>query len=321
MPCPRPQKYTTGLLVLLLLASGCKQGAETADSAGGTDGGTSPSADATAPPRPLTEDFKSYWYAGEAEISSYSLSQARYGELREGDAALVYVTEPFNPGKQVKADRPDSTSVSVLKLNRTRKFLTGIYPYSIMSSIFYPVSDNRHALKISTSVQEWCGHVYAQLNNREDFEITAHSYFESEGEQELHLPKNVLEDELWTRLRIAPETLPQGNHDVVPSMEFLRLRHQPFQAYPATLTLSEPAKVRTYTITYPGLNRTLQIHFDGDFPHTIQGWTDSYPSGFGADAQVLTTTAQLKNTLKTPYWRKNSNSDLHLRDSLGLSKR
>lgn len=320
MPYRYPQKFITSSLILLLLASGCKQGADTPGPSQDANADTPPAA-GSSQPRPLTEEFKNYWYAGEAEVSSYSLSQARYGELREGDAALVYVTEPFNPEKQVKADRPDSTSVSVLKLNRTRKFLTGIYPYSIMSSIFYPVSDNRHALKISTSVQEWCGQVYAQLNNRGDFEITAHSYFESEGEQELRLPKNLLEDELWTRLRVAPDALPKGNYDVVPSLEFLRLKHQPFQAYPATLTLSEPGEIRTYTITYPDLNRTLQIHFAGKFPHTIQGWTDSYPSGFGPDAQVLTTTAQLKNTLKTPYWRQNSNSDLHLRDSLGLSKR
>ncbi|MBC2840390.1 septum formation inhibitor Maf [Robiginitalea sp. SC105] len=313
MPLYPSRQSPVAVLLFLLLVAGCKE-----NQTGAEPPRESQPATPVADPRPLSEDFKAYWYAGTAEVSSYSLSQARYGELRDGDAVLVYVTEPFDPIKQVKADRPDSSSVSVLKLNRTRKFLTGIYPYSIMSSIFYPVADNRHALKISTSVQEWCGHIFAQLNNRGDFEITAHSYFESEGEQQLNLPKTYLEDELWTRLRIAPEALPLGTQELIPSTEFLRLRHQPFRAYSATLTLSEPGEVRTYTITYPELNRTLQIHFQGSFPYTIQGWTDSYPSGFGDAAQVLTTTARLKKTLKTPYWQQNSNSDLHLRDSLGL---
>lgn len=41
------------------------------------------------------QQFKDYWYAGKAEITSYKLEQARYGELRDGKAVLVYVTEPF----------------------------------------------------------------------------------------------------------------------------------------------------------------------------------------------------------------------------------
>ncbi len=269
-------------------------------------------------PRPLSDAFRAYWYSGTAEVSSYALSQARYGEMREGQAVLVYVTEPFNPDTQVKADHPDSSSVSVLKLNRTRKFLTGIYPYSIMSSIFYPVRDDGHALKVSTSVQEWCGHVFTQLNTRERFEITSHSYFEEEGDQQLSLPKTTLEDELWARLRLDPERLPTGEDSLIPSLEYLRLRHQPLQAYQANLTLSEPGEVRTYTIAYPELNRTLELHFEGTFPYTIVGWSETYPSGFGPGAPLLTSTARLIRKLNTAYWRQNSNKDLILRDSLGL---
>jgi len=297
---------------LLLLAS-CGKTAEKAPAT--VDSHPKPT---TENPRPISKAFRDYWYSGTAEVSSFALSQARYGEMREGHAVLVYVTEPFNPSGQVKADRPDSASVSVLKLNRTREFLTGIYPYSIMSSVFYPVGDHMHALKVSTSVQEWCGHVYTQLNNRDRFEIASYSYFEQEGDQHLSLPKNTLEDELWTRLRLDPERLPTGTDSLIPSLEFLRLRHQPLRAYQASLTLSEPGAVRTYTITYPELNRTLQLHFEGTFPYAIQGWTETYPSGFGPGAEVLTSTARLIRKLNTAYWRQNSNKDLILRDSLGL---
>ena len=102
--------------------------------------------EASSPIKPLSEEFKKYWYAGNAEITSYKLEQARYGELREGTSVLIYVTEPFLPEVQVKADRSNSTNIPVLKLNATKKYLTGIYPYSIMSSTFYPVDDNRHAI-------------------------------------------------------------------------------------------------------------------------------------------------------------------------------
>ena len=81
------------------------------------------------------EAFNKYWYAGEAEITSYELEQARYGEIHKGTSVLVFVTEPFSRSKQVKLDNwrdqsPDN--VSVMKLNMTKKFLTGIYPYSMM---------------------------------------------------------------------------------------------------------------------------------------------------------------------------------------------
>ena len=161
------------------------------------------------------QQFKDYWYAGKAEITSYKLEQARYGEIREGKAVLVYVTEPFLPNVQVKADQKNPKNVSVLKLNATKKFNTGIYPYSIMQSTFYPVANNQYALKVSASIQEWCGQVYTQINNRDQFEVTSHSYFEGEADQNFNLEKTVLENEIWTQLRIDPNSLPIGDFKII----------------------------------------------------------------------------------------------------------
>ena len=116
--------------------------------------------------RTLTKAFKKYWFAGDAEISSYTLTQSRYGELRSGNAVLIYVTEDFLPNTQVKANNPGENSIKVLKLNATKNFNTGIYPYNIMQSTFQPVYNKSQPLKISASIQEWCGHVYAQINRK-----------------------------------------------------------------------------------------------------------------------------------------------------------
>lgn len=264
--------------------------------------------------RTLSREFKKYWYAGVAEVNSYTLEQARYGELRTGEAVLIFVTEPFNTEKQVKANRKSGATPSVMKLNRVRKFLTGVYPYSIMSSIFYPISVKSHALKISTSVQEWCGHVFAQINNREAFEVRSYSYFEAEADQSFNLEKDILEDELWTLLRLDPDEIPTGRQQIIPSLEFLRLKHLPVQAYPADVSISELGGSRVLTLDYPDLNRTLEIHFGKSFPHHIEGWTESYASG----RDKMTSSARLKKSILSPYWQKNSNSDVSLRDSLGL---
>ncbi len=266
----------------------------------------------------LSQEFKDYWYEGKAEITSYKLEQARYGELREGTAVLIYVTEPFLPGLQVKADESDPINIPVLKLNSTKNYLTGIYPYSIMTSSFYPVHDNQHALKVSFSSQEWCGQVYAQLNNRTDFDILSHSYFESEADQNINLEKIPLEDEIWNKIRIAPENLPIGEMEIIPSFEYIRLTHKELKGYAATALWTTENEMSTYEITYTELERTLKITFTSEFPHTIESWTDSYKGGFGQNAKMLTSTAKKINSLKTPYWQQNHNKDLYLRDSLGL---
>ncbi|WP_460218540.1 septum formation inhibitor Maf [Psychroserpens sp. MEBiC05023] len=263
-----------------------------------------------------SEAFKTYWYAGEAEISSYKLEQARYGELRDGEAVLVFVTEDFLPEKQVKADRYSKSNTPVLKLNATKNFNTGIYPYSIMQSTFYPISNTEHALKVSCSVQEWCGHVYSQLNNRAQFEIKSHSYFESEGDQDFKLDKTILENELWTQLRLDPNSLPFGELEIIPPLEFIRLKHIQIKPYIANANLN--IKEGIYSISYPELKRVIHIHFNPNFPYDILGWEEQFNDGYGANAKMLTTTATKLKTIKSPYWSKNSNADENLRKTLEL---
>jgi len=254
----------------------------------------------------LSNDFKTYWYSGEAEITSYQLEQYRYGELRNGKAVLVYVTEPFLKDKQVKADYSSDDNIPVLKLNATKDFLTGIYPYHILQSTFYPVTNTSHALKVSASIQEWCGHVYTQLNNKNEFEITSHSYFENEADKSFKMMPEVLENELWTQLRINPKSLPTGQFKAVPSLEFLRLTHHELKSYNAEATLNS----NSYAITYPELNRTLTIQYENQFPCTILGWSETVNN--------KTSKATRLKTIKSAYWSKNSNKNVHLRDSLLL---
>lgn len=269
-------------------------------------------------PKPLSNQFKKYWYNGTAEITSYNLEQARYGELRKGSAVLVFVTEPFSAKKQVKADNPDKTSIPVLKLNSTKKFYTGIYPYSVMSSTFYPVGDNSASLKITNSVQEWCGQVFSQLNNKDKFEVSSFSYFESEGDKNFSLEKDILENDLWAKIRINPDSLPTGQLQIIPSFQYIRFSHKKLKAYTAKITKTKKDNVTVYSIDYPNLKRNLTITYTTAFPHTIESFTETHKSGFGNNIKMLTTKATLNKRINTAYWQQNGNKDLHFRDSLGL---
>lgn len=274
-------------------------------------------------------DFNGYWYAGEAEITSYELEQARYGEIHKGTSVLVFVTEPFSKRKQVKLDNwrdQSEDNVSVLKLNMTKKFLTGIYPYSMMMSTFKPVSTNIHpkTFKVTTSSQEWCGHTFMQANlDQGKYRLRGYSYFESEGDVDEMVKEVVLEDELWTTIRLGPELLPTGSVELLPATFYLRLRHNEIKPKNAKLTLTSVSNSDfserphwEYEISYA--DRQLTVYFEEAFPYGILGWQETYASGFGNSGR-LTTKAKRINTIKSPYWGKNSNADRKIRKELGLS--
>ncbi|WP_026838759.1 hypothetical protein [Gillisia sp. JM1] len=287
-------------IILLVLLSGCRD---------------TSSDEVVLPQRNLSEEFKSYWFNGEAEITSYKLDQSRYGESREGTAVLIYVTEEFLREAQVKANAKSDKTIPILKLNSTKKFNTGIYPYSIMQSTFYPLEGKSHALKISASIQEWCGHVYMQLNNRDVFKINSHSYFEGEADQDLELSKTHLENEVWTQLRIDPELLPTGDISMIPSFEYLRLAHQEIKAYNALAEFYQDGDWSVYKISYPELKRNLKIYYSNIAPFKIEKWQEEIE----VNGKLYTTTATKMNEIKSDYWNKNSNKDLHLREQLNLN--
>jgi hypothetical protein len=265
--------------------------------------------------------FEGYWSKGQAEITSYTLEQARYGEIHSGQAVLIFVTEDMSKRRQVKLERPEIAGddrVRVLKLNLTKKFATGVYPYSMMESVFTPL-DLSGTLKLTASIQEWCGQVFAQLNRHSDgLKIELRSYFESEGDQNKTLPELVLEDDLWTRLRLDPASLETGIVEILPSMLYLRLSHRPITSYAAraTLTPAGPDGIATYLLEYPDLQRTLTIRYRAAFPYEIESWEEKYPEGRGG--ALLTTRAVRKERLMLDYWNHNGTVDAPLRKRLGL---
>ena len=268
-------------------------------------------------------EFNKLWFDGQAEVTSYDLKQARYGEVHDGHAVLIFVTEPFSKSKQVKVDekKGGSDQTSVMKLNFTRKFNTGIYPYSMMTSVFTPIEEGKagKTLKVTTSSQEWCGHTFTQLNLEEDhYEVLLRSYFESEGDKSIDVAGVMLEDEIWNLIRTSPDKLATGEIDIVPGTQFQRLSHESFQVRKATAQMSEEDDMSVYSLTYPHNNRNLTIRFSKEFPFTIEGWQETYTSGWGASAKTLTTMATKKVSLRTDYWTRNGLGDAEWRQKLGL---
>ena len=270
----------------------------------------------------ITTAFTEYWYTGVAELSSFSLSQARYGNIHEGKAHIIFVTEDFSRSKQVKAENQGEDSgdiISVLKLNSLRTFQTGIYDYRQMTSVFSPVDVDTglKPLKITMSSQDWCGQTFMQLNRKgAGYLGELRSYFGSEGDQEILLEDVIPEDGIWSMIRMNPGQLPKGETLMVPGAVYLRLRHIEVKPFKAICTSEEQGNMITYTITYPDLDRSLKIVFQSEFPYRIEGWEESSRSGFGEDATMLTTKADRINTITTPYWELHDPEDVSERTRL-----
>jgi len=262
------------------------------------------------------DQFSNYWYSGKAEVVVYDLKQSRYGEVREGKSVLIFVTEPFSKSKHVKLDNPqasDSDHVPVLKLNKTKKYNTGIYPYSIMTSSYADISNGK-LLKVSTSVQEWCGHVFMQANAKnDDYLFKGHSYFESEGEQKETLKVTNLEESIFLKLRL--NKLKPGKIRLTPSQEQSRMLHIPYEPTDAEIKISEEPEYKKVVVTYDHpMDLKTEIHVGKEFPYHILKWVESFERG----GKTHSTIATMKKINLLTYWNMSASKFEQHRKDIGL---
>lgn len=284
------------------------------------------------------EPFLRYWKSGFAEIASYKTVTERYGEMREAQTVLLFVHEEIDDSSRIKVETPRipaARRVPVLKLNHALKFNTGIYDYSVMTSVFSGLSGpgvTRPFLprKISLSAQEWCGQVYHQLLPRRDaIHGEFHSYFEAEGDgrEKLALPPGELlyEDEMPILLREldGPYLKPGESRAItlVPALWKVRKAHRPLALLRAVLSKTGPEKTAFAGGTVPAFRWKLEVAEDlkgrkpkprlwqveAKAPHRLLGWEEEGEE----KAELLTSRRQT-------YWEENRNRHLPLRDSLRL---
>jgi len=268
----------------------------------------------------------SYWYQGKAEVNSYDLQQERYGTIRQGHVILIFVTEDFLTDKQVKNESNTSIqSTLVLKHNLIRRFTTGLYDYSIMTSVFSPLYNisKPNALKITTTLQDWCGTSSVQLNKKDNnWNVSLRSYFEKENDQDYNIDNVYTEDELLNLIRIAPGKLPTGEVNIVPMTQSALMLHWPIKATSVKAWLKEykeddfkGKKLRSYTLEFTALNRSISYIFESESPYKIVGWKEIFN---GKDGKLLTTLAKLHNTSMEAYWIENKPEYIKMRAPFGI---
>ncbi len=282
----------------------------------------------------IPAEFGQYWNDGKAEISAYKGVQLRYNEVRPCTSVLIFVTEPFNAEKQVKADAPDSNRMytSVLKLNHTKRFQTGIYTYSLMTSVFTPTQpaivqntayNPTAPLKITFSGQEWCGMVFHQLNRQADKSMrsAANSYFESEGDktETLQADDNTLfADDAFIAVRELLKPLAAGTYSFYHTLEHARISHKALAPQEVSIAKKDAtlrfrgqdAAVTEWTLT--GKNFVWLFTVEKQYPRRILSFQ------FTEGGKVIEK-AELQESMRLPYWKLNANGDEHYVQELGIS--
>ena len=278
------------------------------------------------------QGFYGHWADGRAELSSYRVVQPRYGEPREGHAVLVFVTEDVHARTRIKVESPETPRadrIYVLKLNQMLRFTTGIYDYSMMTSVFSavePLTDSRsfEPLRVTFTAQEWCGHVFEEVQVRDGAVLgELFSYFERVGRRSWRLdrpPEFVSEDNLLIRIReLRGPMMEEGesrNVKLLPGLWELRLRHRPRELVEAVLSKGRRESVEVqgrgfeavpWTWSYGQRQKTVWV--DAEYPHRILRWSDSS----GSRGELIV-------SVRRPYWNLQSLEDESFRAELGLPR-
>jgi len=288
----------------------------------------------TPSPEPKTAEigFDARWHDGRAELDGYRYSIVRYGQRRQGQAVMIYVTEPWSRSKRVKvedASKNPADVFDVLKLNLVRDFQTGIYDYNTMVSLFVRTQDFS-PVELSFTSAEWCGNVYAKVRFDDDaLHETLYSYFEDEsGTRSLDRPRDgVAQDALFVLLRgLKGEFLGPGARREIPLLSGMlesRLRHRPLKWSPAQIeraskpvSIAVPAGNWSNAIYYEvrvqdGPVGRFWIEPDGDGRLLKWTWTESGRS-------EASESGELAGTLRTAYWKDNDPGNEALLRQLGL---
>jgi hypothetical protein len=298
-------------------------------------------AEGEAAPNP---DFLKYWKSGLAELSSYAITAERYGEMRKAQGVLIFVYEEIDADTRIKVESgktPPAKRIPVLKLNNVLKFTTGVYDYSIMTSVFAGLSGPGverpfQPRKVSFTSQEWCGSVFHQVVPRSKGLVSEiHSYFEAEGDNisVLPYPKSVpgspavkagpaafyYEDEMPILVRELDGPVLQAGTplkiNLVPGLWERRKRHVPLAFTEGVLTKVGPDTLPSQGGKTPVIKWTLEIvgmtttyHVEAAAPRKLLAWENSR----GEKGELI---ASIRNT----YWEHNHNIDAPLRKKLGLT--
>lgn len=250
-------------------------------------------------PSPTEKVFTAYWSAGTTESNTYQIQEEVAGKITQAEATLTFAIKPFDTYKQVEISSNESSeAISVLKMSGQEK-----YDFSAISTVYTPLDIKLfpHAQKVTHSFQSLSNLLVYQVNQRNRaYQIEEKSDANNQVSKSLELKRVWLEDEIWNRIRLSPETLPQEDFEIIPSLKSCSETQQTPTIQQAkgeikdyTGIALQEKDLKVYVLNYPTTQRSIEIVFQKNFPYKILAWTEKVL----LNKQLTTRQAILKKAL------------------------
>lgn len=215
--------------------------------------------------------FQNYWKIQGIETTKFALKQ---DSLIVGEATLSYSLKDF--GK----DQPNG-AVHALYSNFTQKINQDNYDYSDNSMTLTPLNSllYPHAIMVVSSSQSKDGTNFLSFKQEpKSYLFVGRNNLEPEKEIHKSTEKGNLEDEIWAKIRINPDVLPQGEIEMIPSLSYWNKIHKSPSAHEVKAELSDlegNPKLKIYSLDYPILKRKIDIIFEVNFPYQIMEFRET----------------------------------------------
>jgi len=243
----------------------------------------------------VDQTFWKTWSDGQAEVSSYDLTQTSpSGDVHRGVAIAIFATDTFSNALRVKADpakHPNQDQFPVMKFELLKDLQTGLTNSHEQTSSFLalaPVNGRAAGFptKISYSRQNWHGALYHQLLfDKTTIRSWRHGILDGDADkvQEIQYPPAATSvDALWFWARqMAEPYVKRGEFRLAPVLTSIEARGQQFKQ--SNFTRS-PVNQK---IALPSGNHDVElcsVHIDDevrkywverDAPHRIVRWETS----------------------------------------------
>lgn len=215
--------------------------------------------------------FQKYWKSQGVETTKFVLKQ---------DSALIGEVILSYSLKDLDKDQPNGT-IHSLCYNSSQKIIQENYNYSENSTTLTPLNSSLypHALSVVSSTQSNEGTDFLSFQpEAKSYLFRGRNSLEPEKEIREITEKVNLEDEIWAKIRMNPEALPQGEIQMIPSLSYWNKIHKSPSAQEVKADLKEmegAKKLKVYTLDYPELKRKLDIIFETNFPYQIMEFRET----------------------------------------------
>ena len=209
--------------------------------------------------------FQKYWQSQGIETTKFVLKQ---DSTLIGEATLSYSL------KDLGKDQPNG-AIHSLSYISSQRIMRENYNYFENTTTLTPLNSSLypHALSVISSTQTNEGTDFLSFQPEpKSYLFVGRNSLEPEKEIHKSTEKGNLEDEIWGKIRMNPDALPQGEIEMIPSLGYWNEIHQSpsAQEVKAELKAVEGAKnQKIYSLDYPILKRKLEIIFEANFPFQI----------------------------------------------------